>query len=134
MKKKIKDLTFEEIISIHNLSFCNECPLKDNNGDCIRTGVTYNFDAEFLEKEIEIASSNFSECIKEWEERGYKIRNYDRELIIESEQYDLDITICKANLIYEISNYYRDKPACISPDLHHLLSKTLKALEEMKND
>lgn len=54
MKKKIKDLTFEEIISIHNLSFCNECPL-NNNGNCIRTGITYDFSKEFLEKEIEVA-------------------------------------------------------------------------------
>ena len=77
------------------------------------------------------SNPTLSECIKEWEDNGCFITESNKELIIEScEDFrDLDITICKANLIYETSNYYRNKPACISPDLHHLLSKTLKALE-----
>ena len=74
------------------------------------------------------------ECIKEWKEKGYAILNRKPELTIESKHYDLCIRICKANLIYEISNYYEDKPACILPELHYLITKTLKALEGMKDE
>ena len=97
----------------------------------------YNVTPEIL-REILMTGQMFSnqptfeECIREWKEKGYAILNRKPELTIESEKYDLCIRICKANLIYEISNYYEDKPAYVSPELHQLLSKTLKALEEMK--
>lgn len=81
-----------------------------------------------------LSNPTFNECIKEWIEKKYRVHNYKRELIIESKKYDLTINICKANLIYEISNYYEDKPAFITPELHELLTQTLKAMEKMKND
>lgn len=72
----------------------------------------------------------FDECIKKWEEKGYEVNiSIDRKLVIESEKYDLTINICKANLIYEISNYYENEPAFMTPELHELLTQTLKAME-----
>lgn len=128
MKKKIKDLTFEEIISIHNLSFCNECPLKDNNGDCIRTGITYNFNTEFLEKEIEIAGTPLLECIKEWNEKGFNVDVYALEIVIHNCYIEFTIDLEDKKLFME--GEYNSFPY----DVVHLLAKTLKALEEMKDD
>lgn len=54
MKKKIKDLTLKELIIIHNSMSCHKCPLKDDNGNCIRTGLIYTFSDDFLEQEIEV--------------------------------------------------------------------------------
>ena len=130
MKKKIKDLTFEEIISIHNLSFCNECPLKDNNGSCIRTGVTYDFNTEFLEKEIEIASPTLEQCIKEWEERGWKVEISTSTIKLDYIKFGRlsGIHIYKGlkevRILYENLHY----------EEFHLLSKTIKALEKMKDE
>ena len=53
-KKKIKDLTLEEAIRIHNTTPCYECPLQDENRNCLRTGTVYKFSEEFLNKEIEV--------------------------------------------------------------------------------
>lgn len=53
--KKIKDLTLEELIIIHNSMPCHKCPLKDGDGNCIRTGLIYKFSDDFLEQEIEVS-------------------------------------------------------------------------------
>lgn len=134
MKKKIKDLNFEEIISIHNLSFCNECPLKNNNGDCIRTGVTYNFSKEFLEKEIEIAGPTLSECIKEWEDKGFELKeNTEHNLLFRHHKDDNVVEIFKRYLSYMYYPYFNDGTILSIPfELHDLIHKTLKALEVEK--
>jgi hypothetical protein len=54
MKKKIKDLTFLEIMNIHNTFPCSECPLKDEIGNCIRSGTHYKFSEEFLNRKVEV--------------------------------------------------------------------------------
>lgn len=54
MKKKIKGLTLEEAIRIHNTTPCYECPLQDENKNCLRSGTVYKFSEEFLNKEIEV--------------------------------------------------------------------------------
>ena len=81
----------------------------------------------------EQSNPTLSDCIKEWEEREFMVTEYARGLLIESKKYDLTIDICKANLIYEISDYFESNPAFMTPELHHLLTKTLKALE-VEND
>ena len=58
MLKKIKDLTFLEIMNIHNTIPCSDCPLKDEEGNCIRSGTHYNFSEEFLKREVEVEDGN----------------------------------------------------------------------------
>lgn len=61
IKKKLRDLTYEEIIKIHNNTSCHNCPLKDYEGNCIRTGVTYNFDNDYFEREVKVEKED--DCI-----------------------------------------------------------------------
>lgn len=78
---------------------------------------------ECLEKELE--NHTLSECIKEWEEEGWEVYVSNREIeLLETNSLNT-ISIDKRDKCYWC-NYY------LSFELHHLLSKTLKALEEMK--
>ena len=79
-------------------------------------------------KELIDQQSNptFSECIKEWEDRGWEVYVSNREIeLLETNSLNT-ISIDKRDKCYWC-NYY------LSFELHHLLSKTIKVLEEMKD-
>lgn len=74
-------------------------------------------------------------CLKKWKvEYKATIKDSEKRLIIESEDYDYAIDISKINLIYNISNYYEDGKACISPNMHELLNETLSAVKSVKEN
>lgn len=99
----------------------------------------YNVTPEIL-REVLLTGQMFrnqpslNECIEAWEKREFRVNEYKRELLIESKKYDLTINIYKTNLTYEISDYYESNPACVLPELHQLLTQTLKVMEKIKND
>lgn len=83
-----------------------------------------------LQKLIDQQSiSTFSECIKEWEERGWTS--------FESKSFGWFIVEkdCK-KIIFDWNeiNYSCAREFDIDLELHNLIHKTLKALEEMKDD
>ena len=88
-------------------------------------------------KELIDRQSNptLSECIKEWNKKGFDVDVYALEIVIynystvDKEEDEIEISIRLDN---KIISYVNDVE--LSFDLHHLLSKTLKALEEMKDD
>lgn len=70
-----------------------------------------------------------SECIKEWNEKGFDVDVYAVEIVIYKpssvdKEDEIEISIRIDN---KIISYVNDVE--LSFDLHHLLSKTLKALE-----
>lgn len=74
-------------------------------------------------------------CLEKWKvEHKSTIKESEKRVIIESEEYDYTIDISKLNLIYNISNYYEDGKACISLDMHELLNETLNALKSVKEN
>lgn len=83
----------------------------------------YCFD--LLEKEFE--TPTFEECVKEWEERGWKVTISKREIEIRDTKTLTYISIDKKDEAYWCSAY-------LSFELHYLLTKTLKALEEMEDE
>lgn len=85
-----------------------------------------------IEKFINQSSSNptFEQCIKEWNENGFDVDIYALEIIIsnhstvdkEEDEIEISIRLDKKTIFYV-------NDVELSFDLHHLLSKTLKALE-----
>ena len=70
------------------------------------------------------------ECIKEWNEKGFDVEIYALEIVIynyssvdkEEDEIEISIRLDKKTIFYV-------NDVELSFDLHHLLSKTLKALE-----
>ena len=71
-----------------------------------------------------------SECIKEWNEKGFDVDVYALEIVIhnystvdkEEDEIEISIRLDKKTIFYV-------NDVELSFDLHHLLSKTIKALE-----
>lgn len=72
-----------------------------------------------------------SECIKEWEERGYEVRvNSIHYLFLINYDKNIKVLFRKFELSYKVEDFYDDEDSCvISYELHNLIHKTLKALE-----
>jgi hypothetical protein len=70
-----------------------------------------------------------SECIKEWEERGFTFKKRGLLVEIESKEWNVNIHIWMDDNELLISNYEENYYTIIPYDLVYLLSKTLKALE-----
>lgn len=90
---------------------------------------TLNYALKPLNLEIVEKQSNptFEQCIKEWEDRGWEVYVSNREIeLLETNSLNT-ISIDKRDKCYWC-NYY------LSFELHHLLSKTIKVLEEMKDE
>lgn len=76
-----------------------------------------------------------SECIKEWNEKGFDVDVYALEIVIhnystvdkEEDEIEISIRLDKKTIFYV-------NDVELSFDLHHLLSKTIKALEGMKDE
>jgi hypothetical protein len=67
--------------------------------------------------------STLSECIKEWEDRGFIVNNNELYIFLHHEQYGISMFINKKEIKYHVYHGY------ISLELNELLNKTLKALE-----
>jgi hypothetical protein len=67
-----------------------------------------------------------SECIKEWEDRGFIVNNNELYIFLYHEQYGISMFINKKEIKYHVYHGY------ISLELNELLNKTLKALEAEK--
>ena len=74
------------------------------------------------------------ECIKEWEERGFVFNDYDELLIFDSVAKDIAIEIFTNHRWIMVWDYDRNEIESLDFDLVFLLSKTIKALEEMKDE
>ena len=70
----------------------------------------------------------FDECIKELEDKGFIIENDEFYMFLHHEQYSINMVIDKKEIKYHTYFGY------ISLELNELLTKTLRALEEMKDD
>ena len=75
------------------------------------------------------------ECIKEWNAKGFDVDIYAVEIVIykpssvDKEEDEIEISIRLDN---KIISYVNDVE--LSFDLHNLIHKTIKALEEMKDE
>lgn len=86
-------------------------------------------------EKIQDKNLSLDSCLEKWKvEYNAKIKDSEKRLIIESEEYDYAIDISKINLIYNISNYYEDGKACISPNIHELLNETLNAVRLVREN
>ncbi len=76
-----------------------------------------------------------SECIKEWEEEGFEVReNSLHYLFLINYDKNINILFRKFELSYKVEDFYDDEDSLVvSFVLHNLIHKTLKALEEMKD-
>ena len=66
------------------------------------------------------------ECVKEWNKKGWLVSIHKREIVISANRSLAEISIDRKDKAYWCSHY-------LSFELHYLLTKTLKALED-KND
>ena len=93
-------------------------------------------------KELIDQQSNptLSECIKEWEDRGYETIYHEKHIIFRHHKTYKVIEIDSINLSYKTDEWYDpkrpyadrlniDEIQYITLDLHNLIHKTLKALE-----
>lgn len=99
----------------------------------------YNVTPEIL-REVLLTGQMFRnqptllECIKEWNEKGFDVDVYAVEIVIynystvDKEEDEIEISIRLDNKIISYTNDVE-----LSFDLHHLLSKTLKAVEVNNN-
>ena len=83
-----------------------------------------------LEESGKQSNLTLLECIKEWNEKGFDVDIYALEIVIynystvDKEEDEIEISIyLDKKTIYYVNDVE------LSFDLHHLLSKTLKALE-----
>ena len=74
------------------------------------------------------------ECFKEWKERGFVFNDYDELLIFDSVAKDIAIEIYTNHRWIMVWDYERNEIESLDFDLVFLLSKTIKALEEMKDE
>ena len=91
--------------------------------------------ARYFINEKHKENPNLSECIKEWEKRGWKV---------DEDGYFKTITFIKGDrgICFDIEEkyYFTFQPSLetnsfdIDVELHNLIHKTLKALEEMKDE
>ena len=84
-----------------------------------------------LEESEKQSNLTFDECIKEWEERGFKYIKFSNALKFENKSEDITINIQEWNESIMISNSNYCYARHIPYDLLNLIHKTLKALEEM---
>lgn len=87
--------------------------------------------ARYFINEKHKENPTLSECIKEWESRGYEVReNTEFHILFRHTVNDNVVEIFKSNLSYMSYQYYDDRTILSIPfDLHNLIHKTLKALE-----
>lgn len=78
------------------------------------------------------SNSTLSECIKEWEDRGFVYENNDKRIYFANEKENILIYIQKELKDVTISVYHYNYAQTISFDLYNLIHKTLKALEVEK--
>lgn len=69
----------------------------------------------------------FFECVKEWNQKGWLVDIHKCEITISDNRSLAEISIDRKDKAYWCSHY-------LSFELHYLLTKTLKALEGMKDD
>lgn len=74
--------------------------------------------------------SKLEQCIKEWEERGWKVEIRESAINIDYMKFGRISGILIYKAIKEVRILYEN----LHYEEFHLLSKTLKALEEMKDD
>ena len=80
---------------------------------------------KFIKKQERNRSQpTLSECIKEWESRGFIVSNHDKHIVIKLTDEAID------GFIHISKRFKKVYIRCVlSYDLVHLLSKTLKSLE-----
>ena len=108
--------------------------IRDNDSPRFNKALAYQdfkkiVDEIYRLKEIEKQQSNptLDECIKEWEALGWKVWYKDEN------GFDLHKSLLERITIYAPEqSYYSTETLTLKE--HNLLSKTLKALEEMKDD
>ena len=108
--------------------------IRDNDSPRFNKALAYQdfkkiIDEIYRLKEIEKQQSNptLDECIKEWEALGWKVWYKDEN------GFDLHKSLLERITIYAPEqSYYSTETLTLKE--HNLLSKTLKALEEMKDD
>lgn len=96
--------------------------------------------AAFRKKAIKydelIKISTLEECLKEWEERGFELKeNTVHHLLVRHYKDDNVVEIFKRDLSYMFYQWYDDGTQLSIPyELHNLIHKTIKALEVTNND
>jgi hypothetical protein len=82
-------------------------------------------------KQIFKNQPTFDECIKMWEDRGFEVKeNTDHNLLFRHHKEDNVVEIFKRGLSYMYYPYFDDGTILSIPyELHNLIHKTLKALE-----
>lgn len=82
-----------------------------------------------LDKLEQQKNPTLSDCIKEWEERGFVVSNHDKRIVIKLTDEATD------GFIHISKRFKETYMRCVLPyDLIQLLSKTLKALEVCEDD
>ena len=112
--------------------------IRDNNNPRFNKDLAYQdfkkvIDEIYRLKEIEKqqSTSTFEQYIKEWEDRGFEdIKNNNKSFSVRNEKLNVDIYIDKRSKIIQITTCHYNYAQDISFELHHLIHKTLKALEE----
>ena len=102
--------------------------LLESGGDMRWSLVKESMD-KFKELIDQQSNPTFSECIKEWEEKGFEVENTYRYLSFRSIDLNIDITIDKKVRDVQICVCHYNYAQTISFDLHNLIHKTIKALE-----
>lgn len=76
-----------------------------------------------------LSNPTLDECIKEWEDKGFKTNIYQDILYIKSWKLKCEIRIWISDLTYVCSKWHKPFYYTMDMELHNLLTKTLKALE-----
>lgn len=85
--------------------------------------------AKYFINEKHKENPSFSECIKEWKDRGFHVKNNDKRIIFENKKINTIIYIDKLSKNIQICVFHYNYAQTISFDLHNLIHKTLKALD-----
>lgn len=116
-------------------------PYIDFKDHCIHRGLPFQISEINLMSKFEVGLLNYfdkqnknptlSECIKEWEDRGFEVRvNSIHYLFLINYDKNIKVLFRKFELSYKVEDFYDDEDSCvISYELHNLIHKTLKALE-----
>ena len=116
--------------------------LLESGGDMRWSLVKESMD-KFKELIEQQSNSTLSDCIKEWEDRGYETIYHEKHIIFRHHKTYKVIEIDSINLSYKTDEWYDpkrpyadrlniDEIQYITLDLHNLINKTIKALEVEK--
>ena len=122
-KEKLKDIRY--LIN----EFYSECT-EDNQ---IKSKEVFMQYCDDIEQEL-TQQPTLSDCIKEWEEKGFKVENNDKRISFENKKENTVIYVDKKIKEVQICVFHYNYAQNISFDLHNLIHKTLKALEVQNNE